>query len=578
MNDVLKRFGLIVVAMVLTTPVFANTSLTIKGLKGNLQDNVDAYVSAIPKDDYSTTLRFQEQLEDEIEKALKALGYYQPIFSYEVKDDDEKSSITVTVDQGPITRIAESHIVLSGMAESDPDFIALVKGSGLGLGESLNHGKYESLKSSLSSLALRKGYFDASLTKSVMEVAPSRNEAFITIEFSSGRRYNFGDTTFTGSQIDEDRLQSLIPFEKDEPYLASKLGEFNQRLSTVGWFSSIFVGGDVQHLDDGTVPIAVNLAPQVRNQIETGIGYSTDVGTRIKLNWKKPWLNSAGHSLSIKTELSKVQPKIEAAYKIPLDDVLNDYYQIIGGIRYVDNHDTKSTEYNIGLERHWRLDSDWKRVASLRWLYEDYKQGVDKEGNGEKGILSMIIPGITYSKTRARGGAMPTWGDKQLISIEYADPALGSDTRLARFRGRSSWIRSAGENHRGILRLDGGAVIAEKIEDVPPSMRFFAGGDNSIRGYGYESIAPRNDGGLLVGGQYMATSTLEYQYRVYGDWWGAVFYDYGSAWISTPEWYRGTGVGVRWASPVGPIRLDFAWGLEKEKDKFQLHFTLGPEL
>ncbi len=77
----------------------------------------------------------------------------------------------------------------------------------------------------------------------------------------------------------------------------------------------------------------------------------------------------------------------------------------------------------------------------------------------------------------------------------------------------------------------------------------------------------------------MLTSTLEYQYRVYGNWWGgAVFYDYGSAWIDTPDWYRGVGTGVRWASPVGPIRLDFAWGLEKDSDKFQLHFVLGPEI
>lgn len=573
MNNILKRFGVTVVAIIFSNPAVAGISFKINGLKGNLKNNVTAYVSAIPEDDYSTTLRFREQLEDEIKDALKALGRYQPSFSYKVDENGQDTDITVTVEPGPITRIAKSNIVITGMAEDDLDFIGLVKGSGLGLGKPLNHGKYEAFKSSLTSLALRKGYFDAELIKSVMEVAPSRNEAFIVIEFSSGRRYNFGDTTFTGSQIEENRLQSLIPFGENEPYLASKLGEFNQRLSNVGWFSSIFVGGDIAHLDDEIVPIQVSLEPQVRNQIETGIGYSTNVGMRLKLNWKKPWLNSAGHSLNVKTEISKIQPKIEATYKIPLDDVLNDYYQVVSGIRYVDNHDTVSTEYNIGIERHWRLASSWKRVVSVRGLYENYNQGAN-----ETGILRMIIPGLSYSKGRSRGGTMPSWGDKQLISIEYADPALGSDTRLMRFRGRSAWIRSAGEDHRGLLRVDGGAVIADKIEDVPPSMRFFVGGDNSLRGYSYESIAPRDDQGQLRGGQYMLTSSLEYQYRVYGDWWGAVFYDYGSAWIDDPHWLSGTGVGVRWASPVGPVRLDFAWGLEKEEDKFQLHFILGPEL
>ncbi|ELR63214.1 Putative protein YtfM precursor [Photobacterium marinum] len=573
MKKKLKRFCLTVIALVVSSPGLAETTLTIKGLKGSLEANVEAYVSAIPKEDYSVSLRFREQLEEEIRNALKALGRYQPTFSYRVDTEGDDTHLKVTVEPGPKTKIAKSDIRITGMAQSDPDFIALVRESRLGLDKTLNHGRYESFKSSLQSLALRKGYFDAELKKSELAVAPSRNEAFITIEFDSGTRYRFGETLFSGSQIEEDRLQSLIPYEEGEPYLASRLGEFNQRLSNVGWFSSIFVGGDMVNIEDDKIPVNVVVEPQVRNQFETGIGYSTDTGMRLKFNWRKPWFNSRGHSLSVKTEISEVQPKIEATYKIPLDDVLNDYYQIVGGIRYVDNHDTVSTETSIGVERHWQLESGWKRVASIRYLYENYKQGAE-----EQGILRMVLPGISYSKTRARGGAMPSWGDKQLISVEYSDPAIGSDTRLARFRGRSAWIRSAGEDHRGILRVDGGATIAEKIEDVPPSLRFFAGGDNSLRGYSYDSIGPRDSQSELRGGKYMLTSTLEYQYRVYGDWWAAAFYDYGSAWNDRPDWYRGTGVGVRWASPVGPIRLDFAWGLDKATDKFQIHFILGPEI
>ena len=173
---------------------------------------------------------------------------------------------------------------------------------------------------------------------------------------------------------------------------------------------------------------------------------------------------------------------------------------------------------------------------------------------------------------------MPNWGDSQLFSIEFADPALGSNARLARIRARSVWIRSLGDNQRAIFRMDGGAVFAKNIQDVPPSMRFFIGGDNSIRGYGYDSIAPRDSEGKLLCGQYMLTSSLEYQHRIYGNWWGAVFYDYGSSWIKKPEWRQGVGFGLRWASPVGPVRVDFAWGLHKTSNKFELNLVLGPEL
>ncbi len=153
-------------------------------------------------------------MEGEIKDALKALGRYQPTFSYQVEKDGKDTELTVTVNAGPKTTIARSDIRITGMAEADVDFLALVRKSGLGFGKTLNHGKYESFKSSLSSMALRKGYFDAELKKSVLEVAPTRNEAFITIEFAAGQRYNFGKTLFTGSQIEEDRLQSLIPYEE----------------------------------------------------------------------------------------------------------------------------------------------------------------------------------------------------------------------------------------------------------------------------------------------------------------------------------------------------------------------------
>ncbi|SBS66149.1 autotransporter assembly complex protein TamA [Vibrio atlanticus] len=567
-----KTLPVLIGTLLSSTLAFADVSLETKGLDGALADNVDAYLSAIPEEEYSVSLRFQSRLESMIKEALNALGYYQPNITFTHSEDD--TELTVTVEPGEPVVIYASDIVLTGEAKDDPDFLALIAKSKLSKGSILNHGNYDSLKSSIRNLGLAKGYFDGAYDLSKLEVAPELNRAYVRLHYNSGIRYHFGSTQVTGSQIEEEKVQSLKPFEDGEPYSITKVGEYNQNLSNTDWFSSVFVEPDLSQLGEGReIPMKVSLAPQARNQIETGIGVSTDLGVKGTLKWKKPWVNEKGHSFNSSLSISKPEQTITAAYKIPLDDVLNDYYQIKYGMKNLDNRDTKSLESNLALERYWRLDNGWQRTVFIRYLVENYKQGLQDD------LAQFVLPGVSFSRTRTRGGSMPMWGDKQTIMVEAADDTLLSETQVVRFQGQTAWIRSIGNNHRGLTRLQFGGNFADEFDKLSPSLRFFAGGDNSIRGYGYESISPRDESGALTGAKFIATSSFEYQYRLVGNWWGAAFYDIGDAFNDTPEWKHGTGVGIRWASPVGPVSLDFAWGLDAKKgDEFQLHFSLGPEL
>lgn len=568
----------VLISAILATSVFssanalADVSLEIEGLDGALQDNVDAYLSAIPEEEYSVSLRFQSRIESIINEALNALGYYHPVIDFTSTNDD--SELLAVVDIGEPMLIHTADIVISGEAENDPDFLALVGSTKLTQGSVLNHSDYDSLKSAIRNLALAKGYFDGNYLVSRLEVVPDLNRAYVRLHYDSGIRYHFGKTKVIGSQIEEDRVESLRPFAENEPYLVSKVGEYNSNLSNTDWFSSVFVEPDLEYLGKGReIPMKVSLSPQSKNQLETGIGFSTDVGVKGTLKWKKPWLNEYGHSFNSSLSISEPEQTVVASYKIPLEDALNEYYQIQYGMKNLDNRDTKSLESNLALERHWRLESGWHRTIFIRYLIENYEQGLQSD------VGQFLLPGISFSRTRSRGGSMPMWGDKQSITMEVGDDALLSETRVFRVQGRTTWIRGIGENHRGLARLEGGANIAEDFDALSPSLRFFAGGDNSIRGYGYESISPTDSSGALTGAKFTASSTFEYQYRVYGNWWGAMFVDVGDAFNNTPEWKKGTGVGVRWASPVGPISLDFAWGLDADPgDEFQVHFTLGPEL
>ncbi|EGQ9420936.1 outer membrane protein assembly factor [Vibrio parahaemolyticus] len=567
-----KALPIIVGLLVVSQSAYADVSLKLKGIDGALEDNVKAYLSSIPEKDYSTSLRFQARLDQSITEALNALGYYHAKISYSVSEGNDE--LIVNIHKGLPVKIKVMDVVISGEAKEDEEFANLIAKSPLKVGRILNQGEYDSLKSGIRNLALQRGYFNGDFKLNKLEVIPELNEANVRLHYDSGIRYHFGPVEITGSQIWENRVESMRPFEIGEPYLVSDVGEYNQNLSNTDWFSSVFVEPDLSKLEDGReLPIKVSLAPAAKNQIETGIGYSTDTGVCGTLKWKKPWVSARGHSFNTALSLSKPEQTITAGYKIPLDDVLREYYQLQFGLKHLDNRDTESLESNLAVERHWLTDGGWHKTVYVRHLYENFSQGLQDDG------VQFVLPGATFSRTRVRGGSMPMWGDKQSVTVEYGDPALLSETRVLRLLGRSSWIRGIGENHRGLFRLEGGANITEEFEKLSPSLRFFAGGDNNIRGYGYESISPVDESGALTGAKYILSSTLEYQYRVYGNWWAATFYDIGDAFNDTPEWKSGAGVGIRWASPVGPVSFDFAWGLdEKPNNEFRLHFSLGPEL
>ncbi|WP_342068295.1 autotransporter assembly complex protein TamA [Enterovibrio nigricans] len=572
----IKRLIPWVICSVLGMPgvAIADVDFDIKGLDDGLKDNVEVYLDAISQNDRRIDFRLQSRVTDEATKALQALGYFDPNITFSIEDQqsDTDATVVLNIDPGKPVIISDVDIQMLGGASSDPAFKTLLE-TAPQKGDVLNQGQYDALKSSIQSLAVRRGYFDAEYSLAKLEVAPGLHKAFIRLHFDSGVRYRFGPTIYHNSQINEDRLDSMMAFKEGDPYLVSDLGAFNQALSNTGWFSSVLVEAGLDDLRDGRVPIAVSLDPAPRNQFETGIGYSTDTGPRVKIGWRKPWFNSRGHSLNTDLYVSKPKQTLESTYKIPLEDVEREYYQVQLGLENLDNNDTKSLEWTSSISRHWKYDTGWQRSLYLRWLYSDYTQGaVSNESN-------LILPGINFSRVRSRGGAMPYWGDKQSITFEAGDPALLSDIRLFRMIGQTAWIRSANDDNRFLFRANAGGVFTSEFERVPPSLRFFAGGDNSIRGYSYESISPKDNNGNLEGGSYMATGSLEYNYRVTGNWWAAVFTDAGDAWTtSDPEWKTSVGVGVRWESPVGPIRLDLAHGFENKDDDFMIHFSLGPEL
>lgn len=567
-------FCLLLAVTLISASSYADMKLSIKGLSGELADNVDARISLITPDKVSDTPNFKRYFESEAQKALRALGYYNPIFQYDTKNP---KILTVTILPGEPVKIKQLNISIDGEGKQDEDYQKLLDNNLPKTGDILNHGTYESFKKSLQNLALKKGYFDANMTKHQLAVSTDYHQAFWNIDFDTGQRYKFGKIDFHNTKIRDDYLKNIVPFKEGEEYTAEQLSLFNKRLALTNWFNSIVVSPDFPHVtSDKSLPIDVITTPRKKNNMDLGLGFSTDNGVHGKIGWNKPWINSRGQSFQSNLSLSSPEQLITMSYKIPLKkSPLEQYYTIQGGYKKIDNNDTYSRSYTFGVVRNWDNFEGWQSALGLNMLRDNFTQA----DSSFKTFL--YYPSLSFSRIRSDGNVLAMWGDSQRYSVEAAGEALGSDINLIRFQAQQTWIRSLYNSHRFILRGNFGIIQASNFDRVPPSFRFFAGGDRSIRGYSYQSISPEDKNGKLKGASKLITGSFEYQYNITGAWWGAVFVDTGEAIdkVDKTKFYTGSGIGVRWASPVGPIKFDLATPLNrKDTGSVHLYIGLGTEL
>ncbi|MCG8707353.1 outer membrane protein assembly factor [Brenneria sp. 4F2] len=571
--------GLLCVLCFSSASFAANVRLQVVGLDGALQKNVRARLSTIAADEVNADGRFRARVDDAIRQGLRALGYYEPQIAFDFRPavNGGRPVLIASVTAGEPVKIADVNIVLRGGSRDDKDFQQLVKNDTPDVGSILNHGAYDSFKNSLNGLSLRKGYFDAHFLQSQLGVIKEERKGFWDIDYDSGERYRFGEVKFEGSQIREEYLRNLVPFHTGDAYSSEALGEFNRRLSATGWFNSVVVSPDFsQSKTTKALPLDAVISPRTRNRIETGVGYATDVGPRFKTTWNKPWINAYGHSLESSINVSAPEQSLDLSYKIPLlKNPLEQYYLLQGGFKREDLNDTKSDSTTLNVARYWDLSSGWQRAVNLRWSLDHFTQGSVTD------TTMLLYPGVSINRTRQRGGLMPVWGDSQRYSIDVSDTLWGSDIDFVVLQAQNVWIRTLADKHRFVARGNVGWIETNNFSRVPPSLRFFAGGDRSIRGYKYKSISPRDGDDKLTGASKLATGSLEYQYNVTGKWWGAVFVDSGEAVndIKQSDVKTGAGIGVRWASPIGPVKFDLATPIgDPEKHGVQFYIALGPEL
>jgi translocation and assembly module TamA len=572
----LARFGRIVSLAAALGAGAAHADVELTGLDGAQSANVRAYLDLDREACDAPDWRVQQQYQTapaRVRTALEALGYYEPTIEPSLERTAQCWHAKFAIKVGAPTLVRNLDVRLDGAAASDAAFVNARQQSPLKLGAILNHGDYEALKRRWLDLATERGYADAKFTDNRIDVYPEQRAADIVLHFDSGKRYRFGAISFDQDVLSDELIHSYLKIHQGDPYDARELNALYTSLANSGYFRNIEVRPAPVSADSDEIPVNIVLTSARRRFISYGVGYSTDTGPRLRFSRNNRRVNEEGHQFGITAQISPLVSEVTASYRMPIDDPRTDWLSFDTGVKRETTETSTSDSLQIGVRRLTRRDNDWLRMTMLSFLVEDFTVGA------QTGRAQLLMPGIDWTRVRADNTIRPNHGAKLELEARGAGDAVLSDSSFVQVVLHGKWIWSPTEQARILLRAELGAMDQSDFAALPPSVRFFAGGDNSVRGYDYNTLGPTDSTGQVIGGSELAVASLELERKVRPHWSIAVFVDSGNAFergAFDPK--TGAGIGARWLSPLGPIRVDVAHPFDDPTTSWRLHITLGPDL
>ena len=514
-----------------------------------------------------------EETPDNVKTMLKTKGY----FNGSVNVQDNGSSYTVTVNPGPRTKIDNVSVAILGDILSDDNLAEYYQKAMLNwqqpVGEYFDQDGWSGSKTSVLSAVTRKKYPLAKLSNTQATVNPNNNTADLNVIVESNRPIYFGDFEITGTRrYPENVVAGLARFKPGAPYDLDLLLDFQQALEQNGHYSGASVQADFDRLQGDRVPVKVNVTEVKRHKLETGIRYDSEYGLGGRIGYDYYNLFNKGYIGSVVWDMDKYETTLAA------------------GISQPRNSEGKYWTTNTSYNRSTTQNLEKRALTSGIWRVRD-RNGIESRLGIEFITEDRKVPDTNYDLGRSHATMLTASWKRQNIETElrpengyYLDGKVGvtlgkllSSTAMARATARAGYFYTPENKKLGtfIVRGQAGYVYAREGEDVPSSFMFRTGGASSIRGYELDSIGlegPKNsvlpDRALLVG-------SLEYQFPITKSVSGAIFHDVGDVTsnFKNMSMQHGTGVGVRWFSPVAPFSFDVAYGHQDKKLRW--HISLG---
>lgn len=553
--------------------------VTVSGVSDPLLKNVLARLTILLHKDnerlqVGAVRRMHRQANEDISSALAPFGYYNPRIESSLSKKDGVWHAQYTIDEGPPVIVKEVSLQLAGDGLNNAPLLAALGDFPVKEGDVLNQELYEQGKKKLANLAFSEGFLDAAFSERTVRISPKTNSASILLVLGTGRQYQFGETNSNQKILRQDLLKRYLPYKAGDPYNPAKLFELQSILYQTDYFSRVVVRGQLDNARNFAIPVEIDLtAPEHLNKYSFGVGYGTDTGVRGKIDWDNRLFNWHGHHVNTSLQLAERENTIAFHYKMPMNEDPR-YHSLTGSLGYQDKNweNTTTQLFTAALTRAY-IEPRYKLSTGIELRDEIYDIG---ETSGES---TLLLPSLNCGLIFADDILNTKNGLQASIGLIGGVDGVISDASFLQATLSGKAIISPFQNWRIIGRGAAGITAVDSIDSLPPSLRFYTGGDNTIRGYKYKSIGTKDSSGETIGGKYMVVGGIEIERTIYNKWSLAAFWDGGTATDDlTLNFYQGVGGGVRFRLPFGQIRLDVASAITEDGNPLRIHLMVGTDL
>jgi len=508
-----------------------------------------------------------------------AEGYFSAKLTIDF-DPAPREHATVTVDPGPLTRVAKVDIAFKGDIAGEGEARAkrreeLRAAWSMKEGAPFRSADWEVAKTKMVESVADEDYAAATLSASHAEVDAEAATAHLAIELDSGPPFTLGDVTIKGIDVySEAVVRRLVDLERGERYHRARLEELQRLIQTGPWFSSVVVEVERDPVKPGLVPVTITVTERPQYEIGLALGYGTDDGARAETAFRYRNLFHRGLDVQSSARVAQEQqigyidvylpPGLWASRKrgdIPFTD----------SVGVLVEHNTIQnlafSRFAVAGYRHWKLDLYEFRAGLSYQVERSYPEG------SEPRVKRALAPIVAVTWRTVDNLYDPHRGGVLNVQLAAGARSLASgDDFLKAYAQYQLWIPIT-PNDQVLLRTEIGRTWVPTRDNLPEDFLFRAGGSRSNRGYAYQSLGVQ-EGNAVVGGRYLATGTAEYVHWLNEKWGGALFVDVGEASDSPQEWeaLRSYGIGARYKTPAGPLALDLAYA--QRDHKFRIAFSV----